>query len=188
MKYCKQFMKTLLEFCEIKDKVVVDAGAWTGKFTERFARDASLVISVEPDIDNFREILKMDLKNIIPVCVALDRKTEMREFKVYEKTYRNTFYNKSKHHAFKLRNILSVSWDDLMEYLNIKHVDFMKVNIEGSEEGLIEGMTKVFPDKMIIEEHTKNKITNIDNLFRLLEEKGYKIIKRDPYDIYVVRN
>ena len=180
-------MKTLLEFCDIKDKVVVDAGGWKGEFTKSFSQYASLVISVEPDVDNFREILKMDLKNIIPVCVALDRKTEMREFKVYEATYRNTFYNKSRHHSFKLRNVLSVSWDDLMEYLNINHVDFMKVNIEGSEEGLIEGMTKVFPDKMIIEEHTKDRVTSVPNLIRLLEERGYKIFKRDPYDIYVVR-
>ena len=187
MKYCKQFVNKLFEFCDIKDKVVVDAGAWTGQFTERFARDASLVISIEPDIDNFKEILKMDLKNIIPVCVALDRKTEMRELKIYKDTFRNTLYSK-KSTVLKTRFVLTVSWDDLVEHLGIEHIDFMKVNIEGSEEGLLEGMTKVFPDKMIIEEHSKHKITNVENLLRLLKLKGYKIVKREPYDIYVARN
>ena len=79
-----------------------------------------------------------------------------------------------------MRVVPAMTWDDMMDALNIKEVDFCKVNIEGAEIEMFRGMTRVFPKKMAVESHMRklNSKDYKEELERLMADKGYKIVDR----------
>ena len=83
-----------------------------------------------------------------------------------------------------------MTWDTLVDLVNIKSVDYCKVNIEGAEEQLLEGMTKVFPKYMTIEEHTSEGLTDLEHFEYLLRLRRYKIdkiVKGKVVSLYYVK-
>jgi len=185
MKYYKSFIERMERFVDLTpDSVVVDLGAWKGEFTGWFATKVKQVVSVEPVLINYERIPKP--QNVIPIYAAIGKTTGLGKIYIAHKTHKNSLMFK-KHFGTEtpLQKTLVIRWDDLVDILGIKEVDFVKVNIEGSEEDLLVGMTKVFPKKMIIEHHTKNNVTNLPHLYKLLRGNGYRIIKEELSDIYV---
>lgn len=181
-----------------KKYITVDLGAWKGFFMmelEARLSDKDLIIAVEPNIVVYKMMMEKIIENnlnIIPVLVAVSNKTGKDKLYLPKRSLRYSLYKKNNFiDNLGRRTVLTTTWDDLMDMLDIKRVDFCKMNIEGAEEGVLEKMTKVFPKKMAIEEHTKDGITNMDNLKRLLKEKNYEIIKKvevkDSIWLYVER-
>lgn len=165
-------------------KIVFDLGAWQGDTTKKLAEQYDIVIAVEPVIENYKVLIKNIPDNVIPLCVAITDKTGMSDIYLDKKSVSDTLI-KGRKRSSDLRKVLTIKWDDLVGMLDIKEVEYAWVNIEGSEEMFLEGMTKVFPNKMIIQEHSRKGKTNLNNLEKLLEEKGYKITRRDKIEYYV---
>ena len=185
------------EYFAVKDgDIVVDLGAGIGKpmmFFSRKVGSSGLVIAIEPIIENYRKIIQLivnhKLSNVVPLMVAMSNRTN-----------RSTI-NLSKHydgHSLYWKNIYAgkritttITWDDLVDICNIKHVDLMKMNIEGGETNVLLGMGKALPDKIILTEHLryeKEPERVLRNLVFLLETKKYEIVKREKCFIYAKRN
>lgn len=193
MKVNKSF-KSFREFINLDvASVIFDLGAWDGRFTKFFSRFTDQVISVEPDIFNLKQIYELleknKIKNVTVIQGAISDTDGFAELYTPYKDWQHSLYLKHKWNENMDKCLVrTFKWDTLVNFLGIRNVDFIKVNIEGSEEALIRGMNKVFPTKMIIEVHDKHKICDRDNLKKLLIERGYRIVKEVDYDdIYVER-
>lgn len=179
----KQILKERGKGC-----IVVNLGACRGEYTKFFNNNIGkhgLIISVEPIIENYRElisvIVKNKLKNVIPIFAAIGDKTGKATINLAPDPKSHTFFPYKEKGIYKFsftREVPTISWDDLVDALNLTCVDFAKVDIEGAEELLLRGMTKVFPDKMLIEVHSKQKIINTENFENLLKEKFYEVVQK----------
>ena len=173
--------------------VCFNLGAWQGGKTTRFAKRYDLVVSVEPVRENYellvQTIIEKKLKNVIPVFVAISSKSGVGKIYMGRTSQGHSLYWKRGFpDSTKTRSTLTTSWDNLVDSLNIDHIDYAKVDIEGAEEDLLSGMTKVFPERMLIETHGRHGVTDVKNILRLLEEKGYVLEReRGRKYIYVKR-
>lgn len=178
------FVKRLgIDFSKVK--TIVDLGSWIGItpywFTEK--NPNAVVVAVEPIIENYIEIIKKIIKEnkptIIPILAAISNETGKDKIYLADKSESHSFFMKKRFIDGRYKRLVpTITWDDLMEVLNIKEVDVAKVNIEGSEINMLKGMTKVFPKKMIIEEHSRCLYDNTfyQTLVSLIEKKGYKML------------
>jgi|SRR3989304_307962 len=145
-----------------KDLTILDIGGNIGLTTYYFSQFASRVITLEPSKDHFACILKMldfnQIKNVTPLNMALymtDGEFELGH------NQNKTMY--SLHLAIKDQNIPSemvpaVTLTTLFKDQGIDHVDFMKLDVEGSEYEILGHSTfaEVAPkiDSMLIEAHS----------------------------------
>lgn len=174
-------------------ETVVDLGACVGESMVPFAQKvgkAGLVVALEPDITNFRVIhslvIKYQLVNTITFLAGIGKKTGRASLSIGGWNAHSTVLTGNR--FIGRRVVPIISWDDLMATLAIKHVDVAKINTEGAEIGCLEGMTKVFPDKLMLDDHCRFG-TDSEHLERLLWEKGYEILeRRDSEPPTIVKN
>ena len=174
-------------------ETVVDLGACVGETTMPFARKVGkqgLVVALEPDITNFRVIhnliIKYQLTNTIAFLAGIGKKTGRAHLSIGGWNAHSTILKGNR--FFGTRVVPIISWNDLVDTLAIKHVDLAKINVEGAEIGALEGMTKVFPDKIMLDDHHRFG-TDSEHLEQLLWEKGYEILeRRDSEPPIIVKN
>jgi len=169
--------------------ICFNLGACIGKKTMHFAKRFDLVVSVEPIIENYEilveTIVKNKLENVIPIFAAISDESCLDKIYLDDSREGHSVYRKKRFtDATPTRSILAIAWDDLIDCLNIDHVDYAKVDIEGAEEDLLGGMTKVFPKRMLIETHGRHGVTDVENLFRLLKKGGY-VLEREYVRKYI---
>jgi len=177
-----------------KRDICVDLGACVGYVTSFLAKNAKkgLVIAVEPVYENYKKLVRLIVKNgyenVIPIFAGMADKSGVSSIYISDMEQAHSSYWDDRFSSIK-RPMLVSSWDDLMEMLNLDKVDFLKVDINGAEVKLLEGMTKVLPKRIFIEDDTKIKNPNTlwknkefhDRLLSLLAEKGYKIKEEVKY-------
>lgn len=190
-------MREEYKFFTTKKAVVVDLGAGIGENLIYFAKmvgSIGIVIAIEPVIENYRKILSVIIDNkltcVIPLMFAISNKTGSDQIYIHPYWDRHSLVFKENPDTGNLgkkaigrRSVCIITWDDLVDSLGLTHVDLAKVDIEGAEILLLEGMTKVLPDKMIMEEHGWLG-TDVNHLKELLKNKGYEIIKHEGRYIY----
>lgn len=175
------------------DATIVDLGAWNGTTSYWFSLKTpkGKVIAVEP----VKEIMALciekckDTNNVVFCSYAISDEISEVEINIYKnKSEANSlFFKKDERYELeKKEKVQTITWDNLVDLFKIEKVDFCKVNIEGAETLLLKGMTKVFPKKMIIEQHDRVGITNMDELLGLIKQKGYRIVKEYKCDLYCI--
>lgn len=127
--------------------IVVDAGAYLGSFAiyaSKIVGDEGKIIAFEPDPENYRKLqqnIKLNgVKNIILINKGLS--SENTELYFYAKgTTASAIVQLSEKNISFNQNIIKISvvrLDDELDQLNIKNIDFIKMDIEGVEiEALI---------------------------------------------------
>ncbi len=147
--------------------VIIDAGAHIGLVSIYLANKFpdSKIYAIEPEYNNFK-LLKKNIasyKKIIPIRAALWNKNESidvidtgrgnNSFMTCEK-YRD--YDKSKEYYYTTEGM---TVDSLMKKESIKHIDILKMDIEGAEKEVFTNcsswINKV--DTIIIELHERIK-------------------------------
>ena len=123
---------------DVKDKVCVDVGACFGATTAMFAdKGAKLIVSIEPDEDNFRMLTKntagMPVHAIRAAAVQRSYEGESATF------YLNQRKNRGAHSLFVSRGRPSVTVPivRLQEVLEKFQPEVLKVDCEGSEYPLL---------------------------------------------------
>lgn len=176
---------------------VVDLGACVGYTTNIFAKRAikGIVISVEPVYENYKKllnvILKQGYKNVLPIFGGISNKTTLSTIYVsdLEETHSTWWQDRFNIHSSVQRPMVVFSWDDLMDMLVLKKVDFLKIDVNGAEIEVFEGMSKVLPERILLEDSSKirpmsyffkDKKFNA-RLLSLVAEKGYKIKETVKY-------
>lgn len=170
----------------VKEKgTVLDIGANIGYHTLIFAKlvgPEGKVYAFEPDPINFhylkKNILINNHKNIIPIQKAVSSETEKgRLYLTSSKTHRKIYELEENLPSIEIETI------KLDEYIQEK-IDFIKMDIEGSEGMALEGMTSLLkknkPLKIIMEFVPswieKTGIEPIGCLRKIIES-GFKIYK-----------
>lgn len=149
-----------------KGDIVIDAGAHLGLFTVKAAKivgNEGKVIAIEPEPGNLeilnRNIKLNKLKNVIIVNKGLWSSKKHLKMSMGQYNRSHSFIND---HPEKTSEELSLqvdSLDNILKELNIETVDFVKMDIEGSEIEALDGMEGTFKFKpsMVIAAYHKFK-------------------------------
>tara|TARA_Y100000389_G_C17457740_1_gene519347 strand:+ start:693 stop:1421 length:729 start_codon:yes stop_codon:yes gene_type:complete len=170
-----------------RDLVILDIGANVGLFTLYAKDSASRVVSVEPTPSHQHLFEKITGKyeNVELAKVALSNKDEDINF--YICNYNSTC-NSLVEREGDVVKVEGLTFNSLLKKNNLEHVDFCKIDIEGSEMIAIteETLKPVYDkiDRMFIEVHAtyagpdmpweKNLIINREKIEKVLKNVGYK--------------
>ena len=170
-----------------KDLVILDIGANVGLFTLYAKDSASRIVSVEPTPSHQHLFEKITGKyeNVELVKAALSNKDEDVNF--YICNYNSTCNSLVEREGDVLK-VEGLTFNSLLKKNNLEHVDFCKIDIEGSEMIAIteENLKPVYDkiDRMFIEVHATESGPNLrweDNLVdnrgkieEVLKKVGYK--------------
>jgi FkbM family methyltransferase len=136
---CRQYIKN--------DSVVLDIGANIGVHTICFAKMASngLVFSIEPSQDTYSTLLRnvAGLDNVIPLNLAASASTEVADFYVAADNAYSGLKDTKRKVIVKTQKILSCRLDRIFSDLNLPRLDFVKIDVEGLEQKVFEGLVWV---------------------------------------------
>ena len=139
-----EFVKKVIK----KNDIVLDIGANIGYYSLIFAKlvgDSGKVFSFEPESENFK-ILKKNIEVNGYNNVILEQKI------VSNADGKSTLYVSEKagsHRIYKPDNyvesleIESISMDSYIEKNNIKKINFIKIDVEGAELNVLQGIQKI---------------------------------------------
>lgn len=176
----------------IKPQIIIDAGANTGLsaifFTNKFPK--AKVFSIEPENSNFKCLLENTkyYKNILCLQNALsnipNQKIETISLGLGKWGFTTRVINDIENS--KNENIInSITIDEIVSEYNIKHIDILKIDIEGGEKELFESnYSKWIPitKYIIIEFHDRMKDRCKDTFFNAINKYNFSyFIKGENY-------
>ena len=144
------------KFIDKNDKIILDLGANIGLFALHISPWAKKIYCVEPTPNHFNLLTKLteSYSNINRIQGAISDKTGTDIFySFFSNTTMNSLINRGEN-SFEVN---SYSIKDLIQSLKLKKVDFIKMDIEGSEtialnEDVISFMSNIV-SKILIEFH-----------------------------------
>lgn len=155
----------------------LDVGAHIGKYTLRAALkvgEDGRVIAVEPDIDNFRLLLKNMEINGVTNCIPLNLAAYYTDAEI------NLFLGVTPaQHSVKedfgrgSRRVQARALDNVLAERGIEHVDLIKVDVEGAEYEVLKGLENTLINKnpvLVIEIMKRDEAKIIE----YLESLGYR--------------
>lgn len=123
--------------------IAFDIGANVGYYARLMSRKADHVYAFEPDPDNFR-ILQKNCKrhpNITPVQKAVcDREGSTDFFKVTHSAMRHSLIDEG---ATEKLTVTCTSVDAFIHERNLKDISLVKIDVEGAEPAVFEGMLRL---------------------------------------------
>lgn len=188
---------------------VIDVGAHVGYYTflmSKLVGESGKVFSFEPDPDNFNLLKKgvevNNLKNVEIIQKAVSK--ENSKIKLYlSDTDRatNRIYDAGINDAHKIIEVDTCSIDEFLNEKRIK-INFIKIDAEGSEQGVIDGMkgiiknnvqliimTEFFP--FLIKKYGSTPEKYLDtikelgyNTYNILEDGTLPEIKKEDISIF----
>lgn len=166
-----------LEFFPIQSSwTVLIGGAWLGTNSFIFAQKVKTVISLEPSKSTYELLVKScndnGFKNIIPLKLALWDKNGEEEFLIADASCSSgPVVNWVENKITGKEIVQTITWNSLMTELG-KHIDLCIVDLEGSEEKFIDGMTENLPDRLMISGY--HPVSPHWNWEQKLKDRGYK--------------
>lgn len=174
-----------------ENMLVIDVGAHIGSYTKLIGKlvgENGKVHSFEPTLRTFNTLKEntKDKANIIINNLALMDKAGEIEFEDYgpKYSYYNGFKKREKETEVKKIKtqkikVKAITLDDYFKENNINKCDFIKIDAEGAESLILQGMTNILREvKPIIsievgggEEWNKNNLESIN----ILEKNNYKL-------------
>lgn len=180
-------------FQPTEGEVVVDVGAFIGFYTMRASRlvgSRGKVVAVEAEPSNF-EALLFNLKlnqanNVIPLNLAAWDKEAMLDLHIFQE---NLALNSLTHlhgNSAKSIKVKARPLDAVLEELGVEKVDWVKIDVEGAEVEVLQGMEKTISHspnlRLLVELHSDE---TIEKCLSMLTEKGYEV-KRVAWHIFAV--
>jgi FkbM family methyltransferase len=181
---CEQY----LEFAQLKEgQTVFDLGCYSGLTAIAFSKavkERGRVISVEPDPSNFAaSSLNIGLhgrvnglKNITLLKLAVSGNNGTLKFSS-EGSMGSSAVSIVGGYRGTVMKVPCVTLEDLAKQSGVEHVDFIKMDIEGSELDVIhngKAFIQKHRPKLIIEPHVVNGNLNADELISCLSGYGYR--------------
>lgn len=162
---------------------VVDIGAHIGTYTVLAAEKVGItgkVIAIEPEPNNYKVLVENinlnNFKNVIPTDIALSD---------HDGTEKFYFYDRSTCHSLvpednKKNDFIEVkvqTLDNLLDKLNLKKVDIIKIDTEGSEIPILKGAEKTLKNNpavkiFVASYHYQGEMQEVKTL---LQNFGFKI-------------
>jgi FkbM family methyltransferase len=141
-----------------KDDIVIDAGAWIGDFSAYVVSKGAICYAFEPVNESFQWLCKTEILNnvnevkgkIYPIKKGLGNSDCEMDIAIVEG---NSGANSIQWKQKISERISITTLDKYVEDNNLKRVDFIKADIEGSERDMLKGATnvlKTFAPKLAI--------------------------------------
>jgi FkbM family methyltransferase len=168
------------EGCVISEgDVVVDLGANIGIFTNHaYRRKASKIYSFEPASEPFECLMRNRTHNSEVFKIAISDKAGVTDL---FSNQGDTMSGGLKSSGERTETVLTNSLDNLYDMGLFERINFLKIDVEGSEDSVIEGCAKMLPakiDKISMEVHNSvmgkaNEMCSmiINNGFNFSEKK-----------------
>ena len=160
-----------------KNDIVVDVGANIGYYTLLMAKNHASVFSYEPEPQNFDLLKKNVILNNFSSNVKLYNKA-VSNFHGYSKLVLSD--HSTGQHKLEKNRFGTKSIDVEVTKLELDKIDFAKIDVEGTELLVLQGM-KTLPNKMLIEFNSKNlkeSGSNYEDFFNFLEKYTIKEISK----------
>ena len=120
-----------------KDLVIADFGANIGMFSYYAYEMAKVIYAIEPSKQHFEVLTKMiefnGLERVKPIKKALSHKNGMVTFYHNENTTMFSLKESVNNKPKESEEVETITLDKLFDENKINHLDFMKIDIEGSE-------------------------------------------------------
>ncbi|MCV0399646.1 MAG: FkbM family methyltransferase [Nitrosarchaeum sp.] len=174
-----------------KGDVVIDIGAHIGYYTLLFSElvgEHGKVYSFEPDPENF-ELLKKNVdinkcSNVKLIQKAVtEKKSKIKLYLSDEDRATNRIYDAQLNDTSNSIEIDATSIDEEFRDMNMK-IDFVKIDVEGSEEGVFQGMESTIENNKnikILSEFFPHLIKkyggSAENYLKFLLKHNFKIYK-----------
>lgn len=171
-----------------KGDVVLDCGAHIGNCALLFSRlvgKKGLVIAAEPMEKAFhtlqKRIQRLGLKNVVTVKKGVWNQSTQQALWVSESTLSNRLLSgqEAAGNTGPTDTVDCITIDDLMDTLNPKRLDLVKMDIEGAEiealEGSQETIKRFVPNIAIASYHMRDGQQTSHRLETFLAERGYRV-------------
>lgn len=134
------------------DGVVVDVGAERGEVSRFFLRLGFEVVALEPEQENFRVLSRIRDKKFMPLRVACADRSGAATLEVRAGTY----YHRLAHGDVggTTQHVKVVALDDLIAQYKILKIALLKVDVEGSELAVLDGLisrSHIVPEVIVVE-------------------------------------
>jgi len=189
----------MYEMCKVKvskSSICIDVGAHYGFWTLKMADNCGLIVALEPAPNNFailyNSIKSSKVKNVIALPLAAGE-TFCRSFIVkregeYDEMYHISNVTIDVRESYPVR---VVPLDKLLDFLSIKQVDVIKIDVEGSELDVLRGLKNKLSRRLVnfivLEVHSSSLL---NECIKMLKMFGYKVkvfrITRDLYQMYAM--
>lgn len=141
------FEKKEIEFCRkyIKsNSIVLDIGANIGLHSINFSKvvKEGLVFSFEPSSEVFGLLLKnvKDINNIVPVNIGISDSKTITDFYIASDNAYSSLKDTKRKEIKKAVKVVCFPLDEFFKGLKLDNIDFIKIDVEGFEQSVIEGM------------------------------------------------
>lgn len=173
-----------------KNSIIIDIGANIGEFSIYCARNKHHVFAIEPDVAAYNLLIKNsnNYSNIKCFNLAIANFTGSQY--IYSSTLTASTSiikpndNNTNREAISVRGL---TLDDFIEKNNIKRIDFLKVDCEGAEPEMLEGLKKY---RNIIKYFSidcgaerNGKFTYKEVINSLLKNKNFQLLSKPAYEI-----
>jgi FkbM family methyltransferase len=164
----------------LKRDVVFDLGAHVGIFSIKAAAVASKVISVEPNPFNFK-LLNFNarsnhLENLITVNSAVADYDGDAKMYLHSRSGWGSILSTRAHSSVSSVNVKVRKLDTIVEELDIKRVDFLKIDVEGAEFYVLKGAINTIKKHrpfIVMEYHPRLSCGAKSKIISFLENRNY---------------
>lgn len=173
------------------DSIIVDAGACWGGFIECLREHESgrncRIIAIECDKDNIKKLRERNYRNVM-VCkkalVGQDSDNRPIFYQVIGKPEWGNFYKKHPGDFAEIKEykVKTLKINDIFSVLDINWIDFLKMDIEGSEGDILKTMTEetaVKIGQMSIEVHDWDGFLSVSDIIEKLSDLGFNAFTPD---------
>lgn len=167
---------------------IAEMGAYMGHYTiylsEKVGKNGK-VIAIEPMPDNLKILRKNITENNLDNVVIVPKGVWKEKDEMIFHRKKGDRQSGSVELNYKNNDSLKIpvdSLDNILQEQNIKHIDFMLVQLNGVEPEALEGLTNYKPNHIAIaSRYSKNNKPVAPIIANVLQEKNYKstIVKRD---------
>ncbi len=169
-------------FCEVEDgDIVFDCGAYVGGFSMAAASVAKAVYSFEPAPNNFQCIEKCvtQFPNIHACAMGLGKQNETLELNLSRSSVEHSFLAPDRGGVAGRIEVDVRTIETFVSDNNLGSVDFLKIEAEGFEIEVFQGLGKVRPKKIAIDVSPERDLESPSEFFeKELLALGYETQRR----------
>src|SRR3989442_1707168 len=161
--------------------VVVDVGANVGDFTLAMANRCGKLIAIEPGFENFTSLESNIEANGIRNTTALKIAAHNTEETLRLQGMGSMLHVVDSGNGEVARGL---PLDRVLNQLGAKHIDLLKIDVQGHEEKVLRGMRDLLSEKrldMLVVEAHPNRGLRAADITSIMKTYGYKLVMNDNY-------